>query len=133
VVAGLLSNATKFTERGAITLTGRLVADEQIEIAVRDTGIGIDPKDFPTIFEGFRQLDASLTRRIGGLGLGLALAHELVRILGGSVDVDSQRNRGATFRVRLPLRPPSATEAAVRREREVPEAVLAAVACRALA
>ncbi len=104
ILSGLLSNAAKFTQRGSIELTARRLPEEQIEIAVHDTGIGIDPQDFPLIFEDFRQLDASLTRRAGGLGLGLALAQELAVILGGRIIVESQRNRGATFRVTFPLR-----------------------------
>jgi signal transduction histidine kinase len=104
ILSGLLSNAAKFTQRGSIELTARCAPGEKIEITVRDSGIGIDPKDFPLIFEDFRQLDASLTRRVGGLGLGLALAQELAVILGGQIMVDSKRNRGTTFCLRLPVR-----------------------------
>jgi signal transduction histidine kinase len=104
IISGLLSNAAKFTERGSIALTACCLADEEIEIEVRDSGIGIDPKDFRVIFEDFRQLDGSMTRRAGGLGLGLALAQELAAILGGNIDVESTRNCGATFRLRLPVR-----------------------------
>ncbi len=132
ILSGLLSNAAKFTQRGSIELTARCVPGEQIEIAVRDTGIGIDPQDFPLIFEDFRQLDASLTRRAGGLGLGLALAQELAVILGGRIIVESQRNRGATFRVTFPVRQAQRASETLAPESAESSAVNAAI-CPALA
>lgn len=104
IVNGLLGNAVKFTEDGFVRLTAQRVAGDTVEIAVQDTGIGIDPKDLPQIFEEFRQVDGSLRRRFDGLGLGLALARELVQVIGGRLDAESQPQRGSTFRVRLPLR-----------------------------
>ena len=103
MVNGLLNNAAKFTENGFIHLSARLVGDEEVEIAVRDSGVGIDPKDVSLIFEEFRQLDTSLTRRFGGVGLGLSLTQELALTLGGRVAVESESGRGAIFRVRLPV------------------------------
>ncbi len=102
LVSGLLSNATKFTERGFVRLSARLAAEGIVEIEVRDSGIGIDPKDFARIFEKFRQLDGSLTRRFDGIGLGLPLAQALAHTLGGRIEVDSRPREGASFRVRLP-------------------------------
>jgi signal transduction histidine kinase len=103
IVNGLLGNAAKFTAQGFVRLSAESVAD-RIEIAVQDSGIGIDPQDMPKIFQEFQQVDGSLKRRFDGLGLGLALAQELAATLGGRVEAESQPNRGSTFRVRLPLR-----------------------------
>jgi signal transduction histidine kinase len=102
IVNGLLGNAAKFTEQGFVRLSAECVAD-RVEIAVQDSGIGIDPQDMPKIFQEFQQVDGSLKRRFDGLGLGLALAQELAAALGGWVEAESQPNRGSTFRVRLPL------------------------------
>ncbi|MFN8626022.1 MAG: HAMP domain-containing sensor histidine kinase [Candidatus Binatia bacterium] len=100
----LLSNAAKFTETGFVELSAQPCA-AGVEIAVRDSGIGIDPQDVSRIFQDFHQLDQSLTRPYQGLGLGLALARELASVLGGSVDVESAPAHGSTFRVRLPIAP----------------------------
>jgi len=75
---------------------------QHIEIAVQDSGIGIDARDLGPIFQEFRQLDGSLTRRYDGLGLGLALAQQLAAVLGGRIDVESVPNRGSSFFIRLP-------------------------------
>ncbi len=104
IVNGLLSNAAKFTEEGFVRLWAQCVSGTYVEIAVQDSGIGIDPKDLPHIFQEFRQLDGSLKRRYDGLGLGLALARELAAVLGGRMDVESQADCGSTFRVQIPLR-----------------------------
>jgi two-component system capsular synthesis sensor histidine kinase RcsC len=102
IVNGLLSNAAKFTEQGFVQLWAERIGTH-VEIAVRDSGIGIALRDLIPIFQAFRQVDGSLTRRFKGLGLGLALAQELTTALGGALDVESEPNRGSTFRVRLPL------------------------------
>jgi signal transduction histidine kinase len=105
IVWNLLSNATKFTpEQGAVTL--RLShTDTHVEITVADTGSGIDPEFLPHVFERFRQADVGSRRRYGGLGLGLAIVRHLAELHGGTVSAESAgRDRGATFRVRLPVR-----------------------------
>ncbi|MFI5397302.1 MAG: sensor histidine kinase [Candidatus Binatia bacterium] len=108
IVNALLSNAAKFTAEGAVQLSAER-RGRDVEIAVRDSGIGIEPKDLADIFQPFRQLDGSLTRRFQGLGLGLTLARELTAALGGALEVESQPKQGSTFRVRLPLVAPSAS------------------------
>jgi signal transduction histidine kinase len=102
IVSGLLSNAAKFTEQGFIRLSAQRISPEHVEIAVQDSGIGIDDKDLGSAFQEFRQLDGSLQRRFEGLGLGLTLAQELAVTLGGHVEVETQPRCGSTFRVRLP-------------------------------
>lgn len=104
VVWNLLSNAVKFTPRdGQVRLTVERV-DSHIEIIVSDTGAGI-PADFlPYVFDRFRQLDSSSTRRIGGLGLGLSIVRQLVELHGGSVEATSAgAGQGAKFVVKLPI------------------------------
>jgi signal transduction histidine kinase len=117
IVNGLLGNAAKFTESGFVRLSAQRVSADAIEIVVQDSGIGIEAKDLPQIFDEFYQADGSLRRRFDGLGLGLALTRELAAALGGSVEAESQPKCGSTFRVRLPLRsgsdsPHAATRAA---------------------
>ena len=105
VIWNLLSNAVKFTPAGgAVTISLRREAQEDI-LEVRDTGIGIDPQFLPHVFDTFRQADASTTRSVGGLGLGLSIVRQLVEMHGGSVRAESGgANQGATFVVRLPIR-----------------------------
>jgi len=101
ILLNLLSNAAKFTETGEIVLTIDRV-DDGIRIQVEDTGVGIPPDQLEHIFEKFRQVDGSSTRKVGGTGLGLAIVKELGRLLGGNVEVASVLGRGSTFTLRLP-------------------------------
>lgn len=103
-LTNLLSNAVKFTPtRGRIELGARKEGD-RILFWVQDTGIGVAPEDRIRIFERFYQVDGSATRRQGGSGLGLAIVREVVRGHGGSVEVESERGKGTTFRLLLPHR-----------------------------
>ncbi len=107
VVNNLLSNAVKFTAAGtvAIEVSRETGSDgDWVVIAVSDTGVGIPPSAFETIFEPFRQLDTTTTRQFGGTGLGLAISRHLIRVLGGDIVVTSVPGQGATFTVRLPYR-----------------------------
>jgi signal transduction histidine kinase len=105
VIWNLVSNAVKFTPSGGkVTVTLRRTGPMD-EIAVVDTGIGIDPAFLPNVFETFRQADASSTRTHGGLGLGLSIVKQLVDLHGGEVHASSAgKGQGATFVVRLPVR-----------------------------
>jgi PAS domain S-box-containing protein len=106
VILNLLSNAAKFTEEGQITL--RSWADEeQITISVEDTGIGVPSEHQTTIFEEFRQVDASTTRRTGGTGLGLAISRHFVEMHGGRIWVESEPDVGSTFTFTLPITGPA--------------------------
>jgi two-component system sensor histidine kinase/response regulator len=101
VLLNLLNNALKFTESGEIVVEiapGEVRRDRvELRFSVRDTGIGIDPKHVPTLFEPFTQVDSSMARRFGGAGLGLAICRRLVRMMGGEMQVESTPGAGSTF------------------------------------
>jgi signal transduction histidine kinase len=115
VVFNLLGNALKFTESGSVdvTLAWRELDDPRVELdlRVRDTGIGIAADVLPRLFERFSQADQSTARRFGGSGLGLAISREIVQAMGGRIEVDSREGVGSEFRVVLEL-PRSAAPAA---------------------
>jgi CheY-like chemotaxis protein/two-component sensor histidine kinase len=104
VIWNLLSNAVKFTNEGGRVDARITRTDDQVEIVVTDSGIGIDPQFLPYIFDRFRQADSTSTRRYGGLGLGLAIVRHVVEVHGGSVSASSPgRGQGSTFKVRFPV------------------------------
>jgi len=100
-LSNLLLNAVKFTPSGEVELSTREVGDE-IEISVRDTGIGIAAHDLAHIFEPFCQADASSTRPFTGVGLGLAIVSRNLKLLRGRIEVESAIGKGSTFRVHIP-------------------------------
>jgi signal transduction histidine kinase len=102
VLACLLSNAAKFTDAGQIDLTAHRESGGSLELVIADTGIGIARSDLDLIFDDFQQVDGSFTRRYGGLGIGLALARELVALLGGTMKIQSELGAGTKVSVRLP-------------------------------
>jgi signal transduction histidine kinase/CheY-like chemotaxis protein len=107
VMWNLLSNAVKFTPSGGMVqvMLGRDAQDVVIRVA--DSGIGIEPEFLPHVFDRFRQQDASITRKHGGLGLGLSIARQLVELHGGTIAVSSPGpHAGTTFTLRLPLAEP---------------------------
>jgi signal transduction histidine kinase len=102
----LLSNASKFTEQGTISLTiSRETSDGQewINFAVADTGIGMTEDQMGKLFEAFTQAEASTSRRYGGTGLGLAITRHFCEMMGGTVLVKSELGKGSTFTMRLPV------------------------------
>jgi hypothetical protein len=105
VLFNLLSNASKFTERGNITLRATREhgpAGEQVCLTVRDTGIGMTPEQVGRLFQAFSQADAATASKYGGTGLGLAISKMFCEMMGGSIAVDSAPGVGTTFTVRLP-------------------------------
>lgn len=115
VLLNLLSNALKFTDRGAITVTaeplpgpgggdaaGRRPA---VRIRVDDTGCGIRPEDMARLFRPFEQIDGGLTRQHDGTGLGLAISQRLAALMGGAIEAESRWQQGSRFALTLPLNP----------------------------
>jgi len=103
VLINLLGNAVKFTDEGSVTL--RVSASEQkLDFRVIDTGIGIPDKDQKLIFEEFRQVDGSTTRKYGGTGLGLTICRKITELLGGSLSVESEVGKGSNFKFVIPLK-----------------------------
>ena len=105
IVCNLLSNAIKFTDSGGHVEVCLARRNGEVEISVADSGQGITPEFLPLVFDRFRQEDGSISRRHGGLGLGLAIVRHLVELHAGSVEAQSLgEGRGAKFIVRLPVR-----------------------------
>jgi signal transduction histidine kinase len=102
VLVNLLSNAYKFTPRGTVTASLEITHGRAL-YRVNDTGISVPLASQRLIFEEFRQVDGSFTRRFGGTGLGLALSRQLARLLGGDIDLASAPGEGASFTVEIPL------------------------------
>ncbi len=106
VLLNLVSNAVKFTEEGEVVVhveaepTG--AGSYRLEVAVRDTGVGIPEDRMDRLFASFSQVDASTTRRYGGTGLGLAISKRLVELMGGTMWVESEEGKGSTFHVGIP-------------------------------
>ncbi len=103
ILFNLLSNAFKFTEAGGKVYFTASVRGNMAEISVTDTGCGIPEGELPFIFDRFRQVDGSSTRRRGGTGIGLALVKEYVTLLGGEIRVKSETGRGSAFSITLPI------------------------------
>jgi signal transduction histidine kinase len=102
VLKNLLGNALKFTEQGGVVVEAR-VHNEGVEFSVADSGIGISPEVQTMMFEMFRQGDSSTTRQYEGAGLGLYIVKRMLELLGGTITVESNVGKGATFRVWSPL------------------------------
>ncbi len=114
VVLNLVSNAVKFTESGAVTVTVRVAEHHDpsltLELAVSDTGIGMTPEQQSRLFHSFSQADSSTTRRFGGTGLGLAISKQLVGLMGGHIRVDSQPGAGSVFTFTVVMEAGDATQ-----------------------
>lgn len=102
IIKNLLSNAFKFTEEGKVTLDICTTEDHKVSFAVNDTGIGIDVDKKDIIFEAFQQADGATNRKYGGTGLGLPISKKYSMLLGGDIKLESTKNVGSTFTVKLP-------------------------------
>jgi signal transduction histidine kinase/CheY-like chemotaxis protein len=117
IVFNLVSNALKFTEKGGVNISVKLLPLVQgmanefsqnfVAIAVTDTGIGIEPTAQAHIFDEFYQVDSTMARKYSGTGLGLSIARKLADLLGGRLEVASELGQGSTFTLLLPQRPPN--------------------------
>lgn len=101
VIVNLIGNATKFTEKGGVTVQVSIDADDLMSVAVTDTGTGIPPERQAAIFESFTQADESTARTYGGSGLGLTISKRLTEMMGGGLDLTSEVGVGSTFTARL--------------------------------
>jgi signal transduction histidine kinase/ActR/RegA family two-component response regulator len=129
VIANLIDNGIKFTEEGNVALLVKVIAEntDKVDIffSVTDTGIGIAADKLKSIFAGFTQVDGSLTRKFGGTGLGLSICREIVRVMGGTLKVESREGEGSRFYFTIPLLKLPETKEAV--QVQPPEKALAAV------
>jgi signal transduction histidine kinase len=106
ILLNLLSNASKFTRQGSITLAAchrTIGGTPSIEFSVTDTGVGMTPEQAAKIFDPFTQADVTTTRKYGGTGLGLALVARFCQLMGGTVSVESEPDKGSCFTVHLPV------------------------------
>ena len=107
ILINLVSNAVKFTHEGEVylkvTVLDRSEKEAILRFMVRDTGIGMDAKQIPRLFESFSQADGSTTRKYGGTGLGLTICNHLVELMGGTISLESEPGRGSTFELSLPF------------------------------
>jgi len=107
ILLNLLGNAIKFTADGGVTVSTQLLEQHDdtvlVQIAVRDTGIGVSSGALEQIFKPFVQEDGSTTRRYGGTGLGLTISRRLVELMGGSISIESTPGTGSCFKVNIPF------------------------------
>ena len=107
ITTNLVNNSVKFTAQGSVRISCRPArgddGQEHLHIDIRDTGIGIGEEALRDIFSPFRQADNSMSRRFGGSGLGLAIVHDLVRLMDGSIKVESTLGQGSLFSIALPI------------------------------
>lgn len=102
IVQNIIGNAVKFTEEGKITISVKKL-NKNVQILIQDTGIGIRKEDFEHIFDEFKQADSGTSRKYGGTGLGLAIAKKYAELLGGSIEVESEIEKGSLFKIKLPI------------------------------
>jgi len=111
ILRNFISNALKFTQQGAVTISARPEPENHVRLSVTDTGIGIAESDLPHLFDEFTQVRSLRTPAWRGTGLGLSVCRRFAELLGGRVEVRSKVGEGSTFSVILPIqRPPEATQ-----------------------
>ena len=132
IIINILGNSVKFTDApGTVTFTVEQSdyneESRMLHFTMRDTGIGMDESFIPKLFEAFSQEDATTTNRYGGSGLGMALTKNMVDLMGGNIEVESEKGRGTAFRVNIPLRRAYHVEAQETQDESVPGVSLAGV------
>ncbi|MCK5877947.1 MAG: response regulator, partial [Candidatus Marithrix sp.] len=103
ILYNLIGNAIKFTDFGTIEISAKIIANEQLEITIADTGVGIDEENLAKIFQSFEQADGSTAREYGGTGLGLAITKQLIELHNGKIWVKSKLEVGSQFIFTLPI------------------------------
>ncbi len=103
ILKRIISNALKFTENGEINFSVKITDLNSITFHIKDNGIGIKPEDMPIIYEKFRQIDGTLTRKYGGCGLGFTIANELTKAMNGKLTIDSEINKGTEIIITIPV------------------------------
>lgn len=108
VLFNIVGNAIKFTQSGYVRVTSNLARGENdvcwISFTVEDTGVGMDMAYLSKVFEAFSQEDASITRKFGGSGLGLSIARSIIQIMGGTIQIESEKGKGTRVDIRVPMR-----------------------------
>ncbi len=108
VLFNIVGNAMKFTQAGYVRVTSHLARGENdiclVSFSIEDTGVGMDMAYLTKVFEAFTQEDASVTRKFGGSGLGLSIARNIVHIMGGTLEIESEKGKGTRVNIRIPMR-----------------------------
>lgn len=108
VLFNIVGNAIKFTNSGYVRVTSQLARGENdicwVSFSVEDTGVGMDMAYLAKVFEAFSQEDASITRKFGGSGLGLSIARSIIQIMGGTIQIESEKGKGTRVFIRIPMR-----------------------------
>jgi len=108
VLFNIVGNAMKFTQAGYVRVTSHLARGENdicfVSFSIEDTGVGMDLAYLTKVFEAFTQEDASITRKFGGSGLGLSIARSIVHIMGGTIEIESEKGKGTRVNIRIPMR-----------------------------
>jgi PAS domain S-box-containing protein len=108
VLFNIVGNAMKFTQVGYVRVTSQLARGENdmcfVSFSIEDTGVGMDMAYLTKVFEAFTQEDASVTRKFGGSGLGLSIARNIVHIMGGTIEIESEKGKGTRVNIRIPMR-----------------------------
>ena len=103
VLINLLGNAVKFTEKGSVELSAEMASNGWLRVVVRDTGVGISSEHQESVFASFHQADGGMNRKYGGIGLGLAISQELIRMMGGAISLRSRLHFGTVVTIEAPI------------------------------
>jgi len=119
VFTNVVDNAVKFTEKGSVDIIVKNDS-KNVYVEIKDTGIGISEEALPNIFDEFRQVDGSSTRRYEGTGLGLAIAYKTMKLLGGTIRVKSKLNKGSVFTITIPIKWEGITKNVAKNKKSIP-------------